>query len=434
VRSSGGLVRALVACAALLMALAPQGRALQGGDLGALQSGLSDTDLLAELRRASFTQSSDERALARLEDLDAEGGSSESLALQRAAALFALGTGGSGAHQVRMEETARFGTTLDRFACLLGLAFLPDPPLDFLALQLGADPPVLRDAAALGLLLVDAAQANPVLVENGTPAELRRWKELGQFLERPDTVEMPGAGRAWAILQVEAARHLGHRGPAIVVHGGRGGVVQGGHAVKHAGAGLAGHALQVVGRQFAVALLHHGGEGGNDALLVHAAGPGGTEAVGRGKAAVVGHVSDHAVADLVEGAGEGGALGALEYAGEYAEGEARQDGDDGDDGEQFDERETARIAVAGRALGHKHTDTLPVSGPRTGSASKAPPRGANQLFYLGSIIPRAMGGVNKGGPARGAGPYNKRSHPGGQDGTAFTAETQIQQCLRRRML
>lgn len=208
-RSPHGLVRALLACAVLLTALAAPGRALQGGDLGALQSGLGDAELLAELRRASFTQSSDDRALARLEDLDAEGGSSESLSLQRAAALFALGTGGSGAHQVRLEETARFGTTLDRFACLLGLAFLPDPPLDFLALQLGADPPVLRDAAALGLLLVDASQANPVLAENGTPAELRRWKEIGQFLERPDGVEMPGAARAWAILQVEAARRFG---------------------------------------------------------------------------------------------------------------------------------------------------------------------------------------------------------------------------------
>ncbi len=189
--------------------LAPTGRALQGGDLAVLQSPLGDAELLAELRRASFTASSDERALAHLEDLDAEGGSSQSLTLQRAAALFALGTGGSGAHQVRLEETARFSSTLDRFAALMGLAFLPDPPLDFLALQLGADPPVLRDAAALGLLLVDPEQANPVLAKNGTQAEIRRWKDLARFLQEPDNVEIPGAGRAWAVLQVEAARRFG---------------------------------------------------------------------------------------------------------------------------------------------------------------------------------------------------------------------------------
>ncbi|MHC4379320.1 MAG: HEAT repeat domain-containing protein [Planctomycetota bacterium] len=205
----GACARACIALVLAFAGLASEGRARQSGDLGALQSGLSDPELLAELRRASFTSSSDDRALARLEDLDAEGGSSESLSLQRAAALFSLGTGGSGAHQVRLEETARFGTTLDRFASLLGLAFLPDPPLDFLSLQLGADTPVLRDAAALGLLLVDPAQANPVLADNGTPGELRRWKELAQFLERPDSAPMPGAGRAWAILQVEAARRFG---------------------------------------------------------------------------------------------------------------------------------------------------------------------------------------------------------------------------------
>ena len=189
--------------------LSPDASALQSGGLEALQSGFSDPELLVELRRVSFTSSSDGRALARLEDLDAEGGSSDSLSLQRAAAFFALGAGGSGAHQVRLEETARFGSTLNRFAALLGLAFLPDPPLDFLALQLGADPPVLRDAAALGLLLVDPAQAMPVLAGIGAPTELRRWKDLAQFLERPEEVDMPGAARAWAILQVEAARRFG---------------------------------------------------------------------------------------------------------------------------------------------------------------------------------------------------------------------------------
>lgn len=180
-----------------------------GGPLTALEPSFDDVELLVELRRASFTKSSDDRALGRLEDLDAEGASSDSVTLQRAAALFALGSGGASIHQVRLEEVARFGTTLERFAALLGLAYLPEPPLEFLALQLGADSPLLRDAAALGLLLVDPQQARPVLLQRGTPAENRRWKDLEDFLEAPDGKSAPGVARAWASLRIEAARRFG---------------------------------------------------------------------------------------------------------------------------------------------------------------------------------------------------------------------------------
>ena len=51
-RGRGAFARALVSLALALAALMTQGRAQQGGDLGVLQSGLGDPELLAELRRA----------------------------------------------------------------------------------------------------------------------------------------------------------------------------------------------------------------------------------------------------------------------------------------------------------------------------------------------------------------------------------------------